>query len=302
MPDFYAPSQRMPLDQADGLRRMFAARSHRLLPLVANPHLPDASVLLDRLAEVLAGQGRQVLVVDAGAHAPLPPEWVQLDLAPCIEMISAQVAYLPARGLPLHYVDTRGCAAAFIEALQWACPKADVIVLHAEASDLARVLKNRAARPLLLAADDPESLKHAYASCKLLVQRCNLMTYDLLLAASSQSPRLAAIARSLSGCADQFLGAVLRNCALVDTARAAIDPGEELAQAGLLHLLRAQLNLDSLFEGPITEKNGAAHLTAAPHSEPPGASTASSRPGWPSSAAQAWQAAAAEPFQTHTAY
>lgn len=294
MPDFYAPSQRMPLDQADGLRRMFAARSHRLLPLVANPHLQHSSQLLDRLAQVLAGQGRQVLVVDAGAHAPPPPELVQLDLAPCIEMISPQVAYLPALGLPLQYVDTRGCAGAFIDALQLACPQADVIVLHAEATDLARVLKNRAARPLLLAADDPESLKHAYASCKLLVQRCDLMTYDLLLAASSQSPRLAAIARSLSGCADQFLSAVLRNSALVDPA---VDV-DEPAAAGLLHLLRAQLHFDTLFEGSGLETPA----TPANRSESPGASTASSRHGPRGSALQTWQSAAAEPTQTHTAY
>ena len=286
MPDFYASSARMPLDQADGLRRMFAARQTRVLPLVANPHLPSTSVLLDRLAEVLARQGLQVLVVDAGAHAPPPPELVQLDLASCIEMISPRVAYLPARQLPLQYVDTRGCAASFIDALHQAWPQADVIVLHAEVLDLARLLKHGASRPLLLAADDPESLKHAYSSCKLLVQRCALMTYDLLLAASSQSPRLSSIAASLSGCADQFLGAVVRNCALVDPMVAADDG----ADSDLLHLLQAQMNLD------ITGVHGATlHAT-------PGANTASSRRGERGRLAPAWASAPAEPFQIHTAY
>ena len=278
MPDFYASSARMPLDQADGLRRMFAARQTRLLPLVANPHLRSTSVLLDRVAEVLANQGLQVLVVDAGAHAPPPPELVQLDLAPCIEMISPRVAYLPARQLPVQYVDTRGCAASFIDALQQAWPQADVIVLHAEVSDLARLLKHRASRPLLLAADDPESLKHAYASCKWLVQRCDLMTYDLLLAASSQSPRLSSIAASLSACADRFLGAVVRNCALVDPRVAA----DDAADPDLLHLLQAQMHVDI---------GGAFAAT-------PGATPASSRRRTP----QAWAAAPAEPFQTHTAH
>ncbi len=296
MPDFYAPSQRMPLDQADGLRRMFASRSNPLLPLVANPHLPGSSLLLDRVAEVLASQGRQVLVVDAGAHAPPAPELVQLDLASCIEMISPRVAYLPARHLPLQYVDTRGCAGSFIGALQAAWPQADAIVLHAEALDLARVLKNRAARPVLLAADDPESLKHAYASCKLLVQRCALMTYDLLLAAASRSPRRAAIAASLSGCADQFLGAVLRNSALMDPTVAANDP----ADAALLQLLSAQMDFDSLFENGGRPATRPATTTAAP----PGARTASSRHGQHGSALPAWACAPApaEPFQTPTAY
>ncbi len=298
MPDFYASSARMPLDQADGLRRMFAARQTRVLPLVANPHLPSASRLLDRLAEVLASQGLQVLVVDAGAQAPPPPELVQLDLAPCIEMISPRVAYLPARQLPLQYVDTRGCAASFIDALQQAWPQADVIVLHAEVLDLARLLKHRASRPLLLAGDDPESLKHAYASCKLLVQRCALMTYDLLLAASSHSPRLSSIAASLSGCADQFLGAVVRNCALVDPRLAAEDAGD----AALLHLLHAQMQLD-VTGGPGA--SGAAPPAARPAATwltTPGVTTASSRRSEQGRTAQAWVSASAEPFQTHTAY
>jgi flagellar biosynthesis protein FlhG len=219
---------------------------------------------------------------------------VQLDLAPCIEMISPQVAYLPARGLPLQYVDTRGCAAAFVDALQMACPQADVIILHAEAVDLARVLKNRIARPLLLAGDDPESLKHAYASCKVLVQRCELMTYDLLLAASSRSPRLTAIARSLSGCAEQFLGALLRNCALADPQDAATAP----AEAGLLHLLRAQLNLDTLLDsGRRSGGRAASHAF-----ETTGAGTASPRPRQHARAAQARLTPGAEPFQNHTAY
>jgi len=314
MPDFYASSARMPLDQADGLRRMFAARQTRLLPLVANPHLRSSSVLLDRLAEVLAHQGLQVLVVDAGAQAPPPPELVQLGLAPCIEMISPRVAYLPARQLPVQYVDTRGCAASFIDALQQAWPLADVIVLHAEVSDLARLLKHRASRPLLLAADDPESLKHAYASCKWLVQRCDLMTYDLLLAASSQSPRLSSIAASLAGCADQFLGAVVRNCALVDPLVAA----DDAAGPDLLHLLQAQMNIDITGLSAATpgatpgrtpgrtpgetpgETPGAAPGAAQGATQ--GANAASSRRAEQGRTPQAWASAPAEPFQTHTAY
>lgn len=241
MQDFYAPSQRMPLDQAHGLRRMFAGRRTRVVPLAANPHVPFSSVVLDRLAEVLAADGQQVLVVDAGATAPPAPELAQVDLASSIEVISPRVAYLPARDLPVQYVDTRGCAGAFIDALLQAWPQADVVLLHAEALDLARVLKRRSARPVLLAADHPESLKHAYASCKLLVQRCNLMTYDLVLAASNLSPRATAIAGSLAGCADQFLGAVLRHSALVDPAVSAPEP----ADAPLTRLLQAQLSMDA---------------------------------------------------------
>ena len=39
---------------------------------------------------------------------------------------------LAARGLPMAHVDTRGCAGAFIDALQLAAPQAEVMLLHAE--------------------------------------------------------------------------------------------------------------------------------------------------------------------------
>jgi flagellar biosynthesis protein FlhG len=234
-----APSL-LPLDQADGLRRLFAGRGCHVLALAANPHVAFGGLVLDRVAAVLAARGREVLVVDAADTSPAAHELARLDLAACIERVAARVAYLPARGLPLAHVDTRGSSAAFIDALQAAAPDAEVLLLHADAADLARLLKRRTVRPLLLGADHPESIKHAYASCKLLVQRCELMSYDLLLAASSLSPRAADIAASLGHCADGFLGAALRDWALIDPAG---DPAEDPDEA-LSRLLDAQLDLD----------------------------------------------------------
>ena len=240
MRDFYPNSDRMPLDQADGLRRLFAGRRRHVLPLAANAHVAFAGVVLDRIAAVLAAQGLEVLVVDAASTSPLPHELAGVDLAACIETIAPRVAYLPARGLPKTYVDTRGSAAAFIDAVHQAAPHVEVVLLHAEASDLARLLKHRAARPILLGADHPESVKHAYASAKLLVNRCGLMTYDLLLAAGPNSPRAASIPASLGGCAENFLGAMLRHSALVDPAAEIDGP----ADAALAALLADQLALD----------------------------------------------------------
>lgn len=240
MRDFHAPafsaSNRMPLDQADGLRRLFAGRRGELLVLCANPHVAFSDGVLDRLAGALAAQRRSVLVVDAASTAPLPHELAAVDLAACVERIDSRVGYLPARGLPLAYVDTRGGAGGFIDALQQAAPQADVLLLHADATDLARILKNREARPLLLGADHPESIKHAYASAKLLARRCELMTYDLLLVAAAHAPRNAAIRKSLASCLDNFLGALLCSGAVVDPATARTDP----IDTALLHLLQAQ--------------------------------------------------------------
>ena len=216
MRDFYAPSMPAPLDQADGLRRLFAGRRQRFLPLAANPHVPEAGMLLDRIAAVLAARGQHVLVVDAADRSPLPHEMAPLDLGACIETLTPLVGYLAARGLPMAHVDTRGSSARFLDALSQAAPKADVVLVHANVTDLARLFVRRAVRPILMGADEPESVKHAYAACKLLAQRCGLMTFDLLLAANPRSRRAPSIAASLAGCADGFLGAVLHDWAVVD--------------------------------------------------------------------------------------
>jgi flagellar biosynthesis protein FlhG len=116
------------------------------------------------------------------------------------------------------------------------------VLVHAEAADLARLFGARALRPVLLAADHPESLTHAYASLKLLARRCRWLSCDLLLVAPPRAPRLEAIAASLSRCADLFLGAALADWAVVDpqgAARAA--PG-----AALCRIVDAQLRLDEL--------------------------------------------------------
>lgn len=261
MRNFYAGAQgATPQDQADGLRRLFAGPCRRVLPLVANPHVPFCGVVLDRLAAVLAGQGRQVLVVDAALHSPAAHELALLDLAACVERLSPRVCYLAARGLPMAHVDTRGCAGAFIDALQLAAPQAEVMLLHAEAGDLARLLMHRSARPLLIAADHPESVKHAYATCKLLARRCGLMTYDLLLAAAPSSPRAPGIASTLARCADDFLGAVLHDWALIDPAGVLDDPPDE----ALARLLAAQLTLE---EAPA-RRAAPAGVGAPGHFEP----------------------------------
>jgi flagellar biosynthesis protein FlhG len=250
-------STHMPLDQADGLRRLFAGRGRHVLALAANPHVPFSGVVLDRVAAVLAAQGREVLVVDAAASAPPPHELARVDLAAGIERLAPRVAYLPARGLPLTYVDTRGSAGRFIDVLQQAAPEAEVL-LHAEGPDLARLLKRRAVRPLLIGADHPESIKHAYASCKWLVRRCGLMSFDLLLVASPHSPRARGIAASLGSCADTFLGAALRDWALIDPAgEAGAAPGEALQR-----LLAAQFEPDDL-PAPVSAAAAGSWLAAA---------------------------------------
>lgn len=231
---------RAPADQASGLRRLFAPRPRCLLPVAANPFVPGGQALLETLSAALAAQGRQVLVVDAASTAPAPREAVLFDLAAGVEQLHDQVSYLAARGLPLAHVDTHGSAAAFVGAAFDAAPRCDLVLLHADVTDLARMLGHRAVRPLLLGADGAESIKQAYACCKLLAQRCGLMTFDLVLSAPPRSRRVATIAERLASCADTFLGAVLHDWAVIDPVS---DP-MAAHDAALARLLGAQLALD----------------------------------------------------------
>lgn len=224
-------------DQAQGLRQLFADATPRHLALVANPHVAFGHVMLERLTTVLDAMGLATLVVDAADSSPAPQELAALDLRACIEPLSSRVSYLAARGLPLRHVDTRGSAAHFLERLQAAAPHCRVLLVHAGASDLARMYARRALRPLLLAADLPESITQAYASMKLLALRNGLMSYDLLLAATPAAARTTTIAERLASCADSFLGAALHDWAAVDPS---CDVRESPGPA-LMRLVAAQL-------------------------------------------------------------
>jgi len=245
-------------DQADGLRRLFAGRRRAVLPLVANPHVAFGGQVLDRLAAALAQLDRRVLVLDAASSSPPPPELAAVDLALCVETVSPRIAYLPAGGLATAFVDTRGSAEGLLDAAQRAAPSCDAIIVHADAPDLLRIFRRRAARPLLLGADHPESIKHAYAGAKLLALRGEMLTFDLLLATPPRSPRAAAIAKSLAGCIEGFLGGLLQHHVQVDPASAADAPLEP----ALAELLASQLALDDgtflPFQADVARRNAAA--------------------------------------------
>jgi flagellar biosynthesis protein FlhG len=219
-------SSSMPLDQADGLRRLFAHAQVRFVPVVSNPHMAFGGVMLERLCSGFAEQGSHTLVIDAGENAPAPNEMAHVDLAECIETLSHEVSYLAARGLPLRYVDAQGSTTGFLDAVSRAAPGADVVLVHASATDLCRLFMRHDTRaesmtrprPLLLADDRPVSVTHAYAAMKLLTQRGGLLVHDLLLSAAPSSPRAERIAMQIATCADDFLGAVLRDWMQVDPA------------------------------------------------------------------------------------
>jgi len=205
-----------PQDQADGLRRLFATSRVRFVPVVSNPYVVGAGALLEGLCAAFAELGLHTLVVDAGEMSSKPSELAAVDLSACIERLSDKVSFLAARGLPMSYINANGSAAQFLEALTEAAPFADVVLLHASAAELARVVALREVRPVLLADTDAQSVTHAYAGMKWLAQRAGLMVYSLLLACSPRLRVAERIAQQISSCGDGFLGAVLRDWACVD--------------------------------------------------------------------------------------
>lgn len=217
MRDFYA-SRSAPLDQADGLRRLFSPTRTRYIAVASNPHVAFATVLIERLTSAIAATGRRLLLVDAADTAPEPHELTQLDLAAGIEELSPQISYLAARGLPLRHVDTRGSCSGLLRQLTDAAPQADVVLVHAGASELSRLFSHRAVRPVLLAADHAPSVTHAYAAMKILSARSGLMAFDLMLAVGPQRARREHVARQIAHCADSFLGAAVHDWVAVDPA------------------------------------------------------------------------------------
>lgn len=226
------------VDQADGLRRLFARTGCVVLPLVSNPHVLASGVAVERLTAVLALQGRKTLVVDAGETSPPPQESSVLELAPCIEHLSPNIAYLAAKGLPRRYVDTRGSAAHLLDELTRLVPDAQTVLVHASAGDLVRLCKGRMLRPIVLSNEEPESVKHAYASMKLLVQRSDWRSFDLVMLGPDRSARMSSIAATLGDCADQFVGAALHDWAGVDE----LAPPQQAPGAALQRLVTAHFH------------------------------------------------------------
>ena len=251
-----APSRSlMPDDQAAGLRQMFATRSLRFIPVVANDVAGGGGLVLERLCSAFDSMGLRTLVVDASDRARPPCELAEFDLSEGIETLSSHVSYMAARGLPLRYVDARGHCDALLDALADASPQTDVVLVHAAASELVRIFGHRgrghSLRPLVFTSDLADGLKEAYAAIKLFSQRAGWMVYDLVVCAPPISRQADVVAERLARCADNFLGVAQRDWQLLDPLASAHEnpePGQMAMAADLLrHALPVALS-DSAFE------------------------------------------------------
>jgi flagellar biosynthesis protein FlhG len=247
-------------DQAAGLRRLFAGRGRAWLALVSNPHVEACGVAVERLTSALAEQRRSLLVLDAGERSPAMPEAAVLGLEPCIERLSPRIGYLAGRGLPGLYLDTQGAAGGLLDALADAAPAADAMLVHASAAEVGRIFRGRVMRPVLLVSDEIDSVKHAYASLKLLQRRCGWSTFDLLMLAPPGRLRPQRAVQSMAECAERFIGVALHDWAQVDPRVAPQRaPGAELHR-----MVAAQLRVDEAQASPHVSMAADPGLPAAP--------------------------------------
>lgn len=249
-----------PVDQAQGLRQMFAARVLRFIPVVANNRAAAAAgLVLERLCAAYAACGLHTLVVDASEQARPPGELAEFDLAEGVERLSSQVSFMAARGLPLSFADARGSCETFLDALADAAPQSDVVLAHASASELARIFAQRGRhanlRPLVVTNDMAEGLTEAYAAVKVLSQRGGWMAYDLLMCAPRRSTQADEVIARLARCADEFLGVAQRSALRLDPFEpASLDPDARFMDmaAGLLHCALTHTLSDSAFDHLIS--------------------------------------------------
>ena len=115
------------------------------MPVVSNPHIAFGGVLLERLCTGFAERRASTLVVDAAERASPAGEMALIDLGQCIERLSERVSYLPARGLPIRFVDATGSTHGLLQAIAEAAPRVHVVLVHASAPELCRLFSQRRA-------------------------------------------------------------------------------------------------------------------------------------------------------------
>ncbi|UZD55753.1 hypothetical protein [Caldimonas aquatica] len=247
------------VDQAHGLRRLFAHHTVHLLPVAANPHTPGSHLLLEGLCHGLAAQDLHTLVVDAAPSVYTTGVDVagalarDLDLGQWIDEFDAHTSVLAAApGSLACFGEAQGSASLLFEALREAAPSADVVLFHADASVLSGLFAGRRVRPLVFSGDDAESLKHAYASIKVLVHYAGLLDHAVVMDCAQQAIGVPPAALRLLRCAADFLAAQAHLAAVAST----VHDGEHVL-AQTLHQLAMNLLHYAL---PFSVQDGEASL------------------------------------------
>jgi flagellar biosynthesis protein FlhG len=124
----------------------------RCVPVASNPHVAFGGVMLERLCTAFGEHGKHTLVSTPASARRCTPRWPRRAGRLRRDAVAAGV--VPGRARPAdQFVDTHGSTASFLQAAADAAPQADVVLVHAGATDLCRLFARSEARPLLLADD-----------------------------------------------------------------------------------------------------------------------------------------------------
>lgn len=264
-----------PGDQADGLRRLFSARTVRFIPVVANPFVAQEDVLVRQLSAALEQLGLYTLVVDVcdgadmvGTHpARAMPD---MTLAERITVLTDRTASLSARGLSAWWRDTGGSTQAFLQAVVDAAPLSQAVLVHGSAQALAKMFGHHdpqlsRPRPIVLCGERPESMTHAYAALKVLSQQSDWWSHDLLVSAVKGSAGARRVKDRLAQCVALFFGGVRHDAFEIDPATVCLPA---TASASLMAFMEDSLKAAAAFVLPEMGRRGPAPVTLSPHLRP----------------------------------
>ncbi len=210
-----------PPDQADGLRRLFATPDVACVLVPENQAVAHADVAIERLTSAFTSQGLNALIVDAGSSAREAHELTAIDLAACVEAIAPRVSYLAARGLALLHAADHDATHPWQTTLAEAAPGADVLLVHAPASQLARLLVSSAARPVLLVDESAGSLDQVLSTLHLLRRYRPALAYDLLVVGDEAASHTFHIGHALTALRADLPSTQLQSWAVILPAQAA---------------------------------------------------------------------------------
>lgn len=207
------------VDQAAGLRRLFGARSMRLLPIVADDRPTGTAAFAVSLAAALTRQGHRPLVVDAHRQGVIfrfgleaPQELRDLMAGRCSfaqalrctgDGVSVLAAQIGLSGL----ADDPVAGEAVFSALASLKGAYDVTLLHAPADILGPLLQTLDVETALLCGPDECDLTDTYARLKSMVNDSHLSQFRAVFHGVSSHADVAGRHRRLADAASRFLGA-----------------------------------------------------------------------------------------------
>jgi flagellar biosynthesis protein FlhG len=254
-----------PEDQADGLRRLFSARTARFIPVVANPFVVHEPMLVRQICAALEQLGLYILLVDVrGQPCPgVPVVRAGVSLGERLAVLSDRTASLSLPGLS--GMGSAGCRGVLRTVLE-AAPLSQAVVVHGPADVLVSLFAAGDAalsvpRPLVLCDTRPESMTHAYAALKQLSLQARWSTHDLLLSAAAGSADLQRVKDRLAQAAALFLGGVRHDAIPLDPA--VIAPNTP-ATASLMAFMESSLEAAAALVPPDPRRPGPAPVTASP--------------------------------------